>query len=449
MKIIIAGAGEVGLHLAKLLSFESQNITLIDINREPLDIAEQNLDIRVLRGNASSISLLKEAGIGSTDMLIAVTSSESVNITVCTIAKQLGVKKTIARISDAELFTAQKDIDFKAIGVDELISPEYLAAEEISVLLSQSAFTDSYDFDEGALTMVGLTLQKHSSFVNKTVQEISENTFELEFVLISIQERSTGRTLIPRGDTLLKAGDQLYFTTTKEGVPMLYKALGQKHQELRDIMILGASEIGFQAASDLSAEGYNIKLIERDKELAFEVADLLPNCLIIHGDGRNIDLLIEESLEDMDAFVAVTGDSETNIMSCLLAKSRGVKKTMALVENTDYFRLLHSIGVDTIINKKLLASNMIFKYIRKGKVLALTKLSNMHTEILEFYVHSKSKVCNKRIKSINFPREAVIGGVIRSGEGIIALGSFKILQGDRVVVCAMPEAIKKVEKLFK
>src|SRR5699024_4515 len=213
-----------------------------------------------------------------------------------------------------------------------------------------------------ALPILGLTLQKHSSFVNKTVQEISENTFELEFVLISIQERSTGRTLIPRGDTLLKAGDQLYFTTTKEGVPMLYKALGQKHQEVRNIMILGASEIGFQAASDLSAEGYNIKLIERDKELAFEVADLLPNCLIIHGDGRNIDLLIEESLEDMDAFVAVTGDSETNIMSCLLAKSRGVKKTMALVENTDYFRLLHSIGVDTIINKKLLASNMIFKY---------------------------------------------------------------------------------------
>src|SRR5699024_6908864 len=254
-------------------------------------------------------------------------------------------------IADAELFTAQKDIDFKAIGVDELISPEYLAAEEISVLLSQSAFTDSYDFDEGALTMVGLTLQKHSSFVNKTVQEISENTFELEFVLISIQERSTGRTLIPRGDTLLKAGDQLYFTTTKEGVPMLYKALGQKHQELRDIMILGASEIGFQAASDLSAEGYNIKLIERDKELAFEVADLLPNCLIIHGDGRNIDLLIEESLEDMDAFVAVTGDSENNIMSCLLAKSRGVKKTMDLVENTDYYRLLHCIRVDIILIK--------------------------------------------------------------------------------------------------
>lgn len=449
MKIIIAGAGEVGLHLAKLLSFESQNITLIDIDRDPLNMAEQNLDIRVLRGNASSIALLKEAGVESTDMVIAVTSSESINITVCTIAKQLGAKKTIARISDAELFTAQDEIDFKSIGVDELISPEYLAAEEICILLSQSAFTDNYEFDKGALSMVGLTLQKHSEYVNKTVQEISENTFELEFVLVSIQEMSTGKTLIPRGNTILRAGDQLYFTTTKEGVPMLHKALGQEHTELRDIMILGASEIGFKVAKDLSEEDYNIKLIERDKNLAFEVADLLPSSLVIHGDGRNIDLLLEESLEDMDAFVAVTGDSETNIMSCLLAKSRGVKKTVALVENIDYFKLLHSIGIDTIINRKLLASNSIFKYIRKGQVLAMTKLSNMHTEILEFGVHSKSKVCNKRIRNIHFPREAIIGGVIRNGEGMITLGNFKIQEGDRVVVCSMPEAIKKVEKLFK
>lgn len=450
MKIIIAGAGKVGLHLAKLLSYESQNITLIDIDKEPLEEASQHLDIRVLRGNASSISVLKDADVADTDMVVAVTSSEWVNITVCAIAKQLGAKKTIARISDAELFTAQDEVDFKAIGVDELISPEYLAAKEVSILLNQNVFTDSYKFDEGALTMVGVTLQEHSSFVGKTVQEISEDTgAALEFVLVIIQKISSSRTLIPRGDTVLYAGDQLYFTTTEEGVPMLYKALGQKHMEMRDIMILGASEVGFQAAKDLSEKNYNVKLIERDKELAFEVADLLPNCLVIHGDGRNIDLLLEESIDSMDAFVALTENSETNIMSCLLAKSRGVTKTMAMVENIDYFKLLHSVGIDTIINKKLLASNSIFKYVRRGQVVSIAKLSDTHAEILEFQVSSDSKVCNKYIKDIRFPRDAIIGGVIRDGEGVITLGSFKIQPGDRVLVCTLPNATKKVEKLFK
>src|SRR5690554_1328124 len=448
MKIIIAGAGEVGLHLAKLLSFESQSITLIDVDREPLEEASQHLDIRVVKGDASAISILKEAGVADSDMVVKVTSSESINITLCCIAKQLGAKKTIARISDAELFTSKDEIDFKAIGVDELISPEYLAAAEVSILLNQNVFTDNYKFDDGALTMVGVTLQDHSSFVGKTVQEISQGTVELEFVLIVVQKASTGHTLIPRGDTVLSAGDQLYFTTTEEGVAMLYKALGQKHLEMEDVMILGASEVGFQVAKDLSDKRIHVKLIERDKERAFEVANLLPDCLVINGDGRNIDLLLEESIEDMDAFVALTGDSETNIISCLLAKSNGVKKTMAMVENIDYFELLYSIGIDTIINKKLLASNSIFKYVRRGQVVSLAKLSNTHAEILEFQVSSKSKVCNKEIKNIRFPRAAIVGGVIRNGIGIITLGSFKILEGDRVLVCTLPEATRKVEKLF-
>lgn len=448
MKIIIAGAGEVGVHLSKLLSFESQSITLIDVDKEPLDVVSQQLDIRVVYGDASSLSVLKEAGVSDTDMVIAVTSSESVNITVCCIAKQLGAKKTIARISDSELFTAQDEMDFKAIGVDELISPEYLAAAEVSILLNQNVFTDNYKFDDGALTMVGVILQEHSSFVGKTVQEVSEQTVGLEFVLIVVQKSSTGQTLIPRGDTLLNAGDQLYFTTTEEGVSALYDALGQKHVEMENVMILGASEVGFQVAKELSERKVDVKLIERDKELAFEVANLLPNCLVINGDGRNIDLLMEESIEDMDAFVALTGDSETNIMSCLLAKSNGVKKTMAMVENIDYFELLYSIGIDTIINKKLLASNSIFKYVRKGQVVSMAKLSNTHAEILEFEVSKKSKVRNKYIKDIRFPREAIVGGVIRDGVGIITLGGFKILEGDRVLVSTLPKATKNVEKLF-
>lgn len=449
MKIVIAGAGEVGTHLAKLLSFEAQNITLIDIDRDPLDIAVQALDIKVLCGNATSLNLLKEAEVDKADLLIAVTALETVNMTICAMAKQLGAKQTIARTSNTELFEAQSEIDFAAIGIDEMISPEYLAADEIAMLLDQSVYTDSYEFEEGALSIVGLRLPADSSFVNQRVEDIVAQNKNLDFILVSIREKISGETIIPRGDTLLRAGDQLFFTVNKKSSEGLYGVFGHSAHEVKRLIVLGASEIGLKLAQDLSKKDFQIKLIERHESIAFKAADVLPDALVIHGDGRNIDLLIEESVETMDAFVAVTGDSETNIMSCLLAKSRGVRKTIALVENIEYLQLLNSIGIDTVINKKILVSNSIFKHIRKGHVVSLAKLSDMHTEILEFKVHAKSKVCNKKIKRIDFPRTAVIGGVIRKGEGFISLGNFKIEEGDRVVVAALPEAIKKVEKLFK
>jgi len=213
-------------------------------------------------------------------------------------------------------------------------------------------------------------------------------------------------------------------------------------------MILGGSQIGYKAARDLSEKGFNVKLLEENKDRAFEIADELPNVLVIKSDGRNADLLDEENISEMDAVIAVAANSETNIMSCLVAKSKGVKKSIALVENMDYFELSHSIGIDTLINKKLLAANSIFRYIRKGEVVAMTKLSNMNAELLEFEVKAKSQICNKIIKNIDFPRSAIIGGVIRDGVGLIALGDFKIQEGDRVVVCSLLKSIKGVEKLF-
>jgi len=213
-------------------------------------------------------------------------------------------------------------------------------------------------------------------------------------------------------------------------------------------MILGGGKIGSKTASGLTDSKFNIKLIEKDREIAIDLADELPNTLVINGDGRNVELLDEENIEDMDAFISVTGNSETNIMSCLVAHSRGVKKTIALVENMDYFELSHSIGIDTLINKKLLAANNIFRYIRKGEVVAMTKLNNMDAELLEFIVKPESAICNKAIKTIKFPRSAIIGGVIRDGEGIIALGDFTVKAADRVVVCCLPQSIKKVERFF-
>jgi len=448
MKIIIAGAGEVGFHLAKLLSYESQDITLIDTKNDNLSYADNHLDIRVLKGDAISISVLKDAQVDKSDLVIGVTSSETTNLTVCLLAKQLGCKRTIARISNTEFIENKESIKFQDLGIDELISPEELAATEIQLLLTQSAFNDSCEFEGGALIMVGISLPKSAPFVGKMVKEAAKIFPELHFMPIAIQRTGTQYSLIPRGDSIFREGDQVYFITSKEGVDELYKLSGKEKKEIKNVMILGGSKVGYKTARDLCNNKFNVKLIEKNKEKAFDLADDLPNALVINGDGRNVELLDEESLESMDAFVAVTGNSETNIMSCLVAKSKNIKKTIAMVENMDYFQLSHSIGIDTLINKKLLAANNIFRYIRKGEVVALTRLNNLDAEILEFVVKSTSIVNGKIIKELDFPRSATIGGVVRDGKGIIALGDFKITEGDRVVVCCLPRAIPKIEKLF-
>jgi trk system potassium uptake protein TrkA len=448
MKIIIAGAGEVGFHLAKLLSFESQEITLIDLDKERLNYAETHLDIKVVSGDITSVSVLKSSNISNADLFISVTSFETSNITSCVLAKQLGAKKTIARISNAEFIQNKSELEFEKLGIDELISPESLAASEIELLMSQSVFNDTYEFENGALTMLGLTLSEEAEIINKTVKLAAEFLPDLHFMPIAIQRKGSRATVIPRGDTIFLKGDRVVFITSKGGDEELCKLTGRQKTQIKNIMILGGGQIGSTSAEELTNSGFNIKIVEKSKERAIDLADQLSDALVINGDGRNIELLEEENFSNMDALISVTGNSETNIMSCLVAKSKGVKKTIALVENMDYFALSHSIGVDTLINKKLLAANSIFRYIRKGEVVAMTKLVNMDAELLEFVVNDASKVCGLHIKNIDFPRSAIIGGVIRENEGYIALGDFKIQAGDRVVVCCMPQSIKKVESLF-
>ena len=363
MKIIIAGAGEVGFHLAKLLSYESQEITLIDPNKKSLAYADTHLDIRVVKGDATSISILKEARVHSCELFIAVTSSETTNITVSVLAKQLGAKKTIARITNTEFIHYKDEVGFTKFGIDELISPEALAASEIELSLKQSSFNENYEFEDGALTMAGLTLPRSASFVGKTVKEAAEIFPEIHFVPIAIQRFGTQYTIIPRGDTEFKRGDNVVFITSEGGADELCRLTGKVNRDIKNVMILGGTEIGYKTARDLSEKGFNVKLLEGNRDRAFEIADELTKVLVINSDGRNVDVLEEENISDMDAFIAVGANSETNIMSCLVAKSKEVKKTIALVENMDYFDLSHSIGIDTLINKKLLAANNIFRYI--------------------------------------------------------------------------------------
>ena len=448
MKIIIAGSGEVGFHLAELLSLESLDITLIDLNKDKLNYAENQLDIKVIKGNSYSYSVLNRANISNSDLFIAVTGDETINITSCCIAKKLGSKRTIARISNIEFIEKKTEMNFEEIGIDELISPSALAAEEILQLLDQSAFSDSHEFEDGELTLVGTKLDDTVPFVGKTVKEAASIYPDLHFMPIGIQREGTDYTIIPRGDTEFESGDQVYFITLKEGVAEICELTGKIKESIKNVMILGGGILGFNAARDLIDKNIKVKLVEQNKIKALNISDQLPELMVIHGDGRSVDLLEEENIESMDAFISLTQNSETNIMACLMAKSKNVKKTIALVENNDYFQLSHSIGIDTIINKKLLTANEIFRYIRKGEVVDVTRLNNFNAEILEFVVKSDSKVNGMIIKDIELPRSSIIGGVIKEGKGLIVLGDYKIVENDRVVICCLPRAINKVETLF-
>ena len=445
MNIIIAGSGEVGSHLAKLLSHESQEITLIDSDKENLSFPNSHLDIKVIHGDCSSISILREAEVSSADLFIAVTALQSINLTSCFLAKQLGAKKTIARISNTELIE-KNGVDISALGIEELISPEALASDEIKLVISQSVFNDAFEFEDGALLTLGLKVQDSAPLIGKSVIEAANILPEMHFFPIAIKREN--ETIIPRGDTVFQVGDRIIFMTTEGGDEELLKLSGKNKSEIKNIMILGGGRIGRKVAKDLSENDLNVKLVESNKDKAQELADELIDCLVILGDGTNVELLEDEDIDQMDAFISVTGDSETNIMSCLMAKSKGINKTIALVENIDYYKLSQISGIDTLINKKLLTANTISKYVRRGEVVAISKLSNMNAELLEFIVRKDSKICDKKIKDLSFPRSAIISGVIRDGEGHIVLGDFKLLENDRVVVCFLIDSIKKVEKFF-
>ncbi len=447
MKIIIAGAGDVGFHLAKLLSYESKDIFLIDTDSERLEYASNHIDVITIKGDTTSIKLLKEIKIEEAYIFLAVTESQNTNFTASVLAKKLGARKTIARISSHE-FTSNTDIDFKKLGIDTMISPGELAANEIKMLLHQSAFNDTIEFENGTLNILGSTLEYNSPLINLTVEESIKKFPEVDFITIAIKPENTDKTIIPRGNTVYHANDQVYFSTPKECINDLYKLVGKQQFGVKNVMILGASKIGIKTARSLCESGYNIKVIEIDKKRALEIAEKVPNALVIKGDGRNVEILEEEHISEMDAFVAVTGNSETNIMSCLVAKSKGVKKTIALVENMDYINISQTIGIDTLINKKLLAASAIFKYVRKGEILKLANLHNVDAEVLEFRVQENSAVTKKQVKDLKITKKAVFGGVIRDGKALMTFGDFQIMAGDKAVVFCLPEAIHKVEKLF-
>lgn len=446
MKIIIAGAGEVGTHLAKMLSTENHDITVIDPDNDKLSFISSHFDIMTLQGTAASMELLDEAGINSCDLFIGVTPTEELNITSCIIAKKLGAKKTIARIDNQEYLFPKNQSFFEDLGIDSLVYPEQLAANEIANLLSQVGTTEIVDFSDGLLSLYVIKLDRNAPILDYTLTEAAKKDKAFNFRAVAIHRNK--KTIIPRGSDTFMAGDLVHVITNKEGIENLMRYSGKENIELNNLMIIGGSRIGRKVAKKLQNK-YNIKLIELDRNKSFEASDLLHNTLVINGDGRDIELLVEEGIKTMDALIVVTENSEINILTCLAGKHFGVKKTIAEIENIDYIDLAENIDIDTIINKKLIAASHIYAFTFSADVSTVRCLTGTDADVLEFMVNKNAKVTRRPVKNLNFPENAIIGGLIRNNEGIIVKGDTQIMEGDRVVVFALPDVIQKLEKYFK
>ncbi|MCD4665724.1 MAG: Trk system potassium transporter TrkA [Bacteroidales bacterium] len=446
MNIIIAGDGEVGFHLAKMLQEENHDITIVDPHEDLLKLVESHTDLLTITGDSTDPKVLKDARVNKADLLISVLHDQQTNLLTAAVGKKLGAKFTIARVSDPGYL--RKDIKelFFSLGVDKIISPESIAADDIIDLLKQAAATETFNFSHGRLSLFLLKLEKDAPVINKTLNEIAEEFPKLNFRAIAILRDS--KSFIPTGNDKFLENDLAYVITKPEGIVNLLELGGKRHFIINNIMIVGGGRIGRRTAKKL-AKNLNIKLIELNKERCESIADDFEKTLVINGDARNIELLQDEGIENIDAFIAVTSNCETNIVTCLHAKKLGAKKTIALVENIDYIDIEQSIGIDTIINKKLITAGYISRFTHGTEVTRLKCLSGIDAEVFEFIAQKNSSVTKKKICDLNTPEGCIFGGIIRNKEAFIAIGDFQIEEKDRVVVLSFPKAITKIEKMFK
>lgn len=444
-RIIIAGAGEVGQYLAKMLSKEKHEITVIDTDNERLNEIGSQYDLLTIQGSGSSFVTLEDAKVKSVDLFIAVTHSEEVNLISAMLAKRLGAKKTIARIDNIEYVNPQRKLHFINMGIDRMIYPEKIAAKEIVSLIKQTGTNQIFEFTGGKLKLFVVTLDKDAPIIDMTLKQASDFSKRIDYRAVAIERDN--RTIIPGGNDVLKAGDNVYVITSPEGIDSLLKNSGKEKEKIDNVMIVGGSRIGQKVAQELSST-CRVKLLEFEEKKALEIAERLDKVLVIHGDGRNLDLLMEEDVQDMDAFIAVTGDSETNILACALSKKFGVKKSIAEIENFDYFDIAAKMGIESIVNKKLSAASHIYTFTMNAEVSAIKCLTGTDAELLEFVVSEKAKITKDILRKINFPDEAIVGGVIRGNKSFIAKGDTHIQEGDRVVVFSLPSALQKVESFF-
>ncbi len=444
MRIIIAGAGAVGTHLAKMLADERHDIVLMDANEGRLSNLESNFDLMAIEAQPTSINSLKDVGVSDADLFIAVTPEESTNITSCILAHSLGAKKTVARIDNYEYLQPKNKDFFKNLGVDSLIYPEMLAAKEIADGLHLSWIRQWWEFCGGALVMLGVKLRDNALILNTPIAQIEK---EQPYHIVTIKRM--GETIIPSGSDELLAGDIVYFMTSKRSLPYIRKITGkEEHATIRNLMIMGGSRIAMRA-TQLVSNDMSVKIIDSDLNRCHWLTDLVDdNVMIINGDGRDYELLQEEGISEVDAFVALTDNSETNILACLSAKRMGVFKTIAEVENIDYISMAESLDIGAVINKKKIAASYIYQLLLDADVENVKCLTFANADVAEFVVKEGARVTRSLVKDLTLPKGVTIGGLVRGDEGILVTGFTQIQPGDHVVVFCLSSMIKQIEKYF-
>ncbi len=448
MKIIIIGAGEIGYDLASVLSKEKHDVVVLDRDKDCLDKVRENLDVLCHEGNATSAKDLVESGVKDADILIAVTSIDEVNMIASMMSKRLGAEMVIARVRSDELSRPNAPLKPTDLGIDVMIHPEQSAAYEIVRLVKQASASDLVNLADGKMQLIGLRLGKKSPLVGKTLVEYAEEFSEITFRVVAISRR--GLTIIPRGSVRLQSMDQIFVLAETDHIPSVIETTGKPEVEIDNIMISGGTPIGAMIARILCQEekSWSIKLIEPDYDTAMELAEELKDVLVLNGNPTDPDLLTTEGITDTDAFISVTDDEESNIISCLMAKHLEVRKTVALVSKSDYIPLSQTIGLDAAVNKKSAASNEIHRHVRGGRVISVTALQGIKAEVIELQAAPKSKVVKAPIHKISFPEGCVVGGILHNGSVEVATGQSQIKANDRVIIFCMPEAVDKVTSLF-
>ena len=452
MKIVIVGAGEVGSHLAKMLRNSANEVTVIDNDSERLQRVTGMVDVAAINGSPTSIEVLRSANVASANLFIAVypRAMQHINIVSALIAKKLGADKVVARINDEDYLAPENKLMFKEMGIELMFYPEKVAADEIVTHLRHSSTAESMEFAHGKLQVALFRIDDDSPMLDLRIAELSAmmQKENVDFRVIAINRNED--TLIPRFDTKFQYHDLVFIITKREGVPVLMKYFGLSRVNVDKVMILGGGVIAEMLARSLVHHISDIKILEVNKERCFALAEKLgDNVQIVNGDGRNSDFLMDEGIKDYDAFVALTDSDETNILSCVAARKFGVERTIAEVENIEYIHLAEDLGVDTVINKKLITAGRIFRFTLSGKARLVKYISGTSAEILEYTVASTSKITKGALKDLDFPRDAIIGGVIRGTDSFIAVGDTVIEAYDRVVVFAKSSAVNDVDAFFK
>ena len=446
MKVLVLGAGEVGFHLAKRLSEENQDVIVIESDPEQADLASQQLDVITVVGNGASLPVLEKAGISDTRMLLAVTSKDEVNLIASMAAKKFGVQHVVARISNPEYYGEGSVLSQEQMGIDLMINPERECARETFDLLRSEIATDVVPFAGGRVHLVGLRVKKGALVVGKTMAELTADLHGHHYTTVAIVR--DGKTHIPKANSKILAEDQLYLLTPTAEIEDIAPLAGYESSRFRRVMIAGGSAEGEYLAEILDEEGIECTILDRDRRRCLELAERLPRALVLHADATDLDLLEMEGVAGIDGFVAATNSDETNLLSSLLAKTAGAQKVVSLVHKFEYLRLVPRVGVDASVSPRMSTVNAILRYVRRGHVVTVAELTSTDAETIEFSVDEDSEIAGQMIKDVHFPKDAVIGTVLRGDEIILPRGDDLILPGDDVIVFALPDAVPEVERLF-